>query len=62
MKGGFTVGKLLHEIRCVVIVGEKLSADDADATHSKKVYKVDETGLNYKMLPKSTLATKTKQF
>lgn len=65
--------KLRHGIRHVVIAGEKLSADDNAAKEfvdsfeklvteqnlvPEQVYNVDETGLNYKMLPKTTLAAK----
>lgn len=65
--------KKRHGIRHVIIAGEKLSAD-ADAAKdfvtkfeqfvtehnlvADQIYNVDETGLNYKMLPKTTLAAK----
>lgn len=65
--------KRRHGIRHVVISGEKLSAD-ADAAkdfvkkfedfikennmHPDQVYNIDESGLNYKMLPQKTLAAK----
>lgn len=72
-EGWFHRWKLRHGIRHVVIAGEKLSADDDAAKDfvekflklvsdsnlvAEQVYNVDETGLNYKMLPKSTLASK----
>lgn len=72
-EGWFHRWKLRHGIRHVVIAGEKLSADDDAAKDfvekfqklvsdsnlvAEQVYNVDETGLNYKMLPKSTLAAK----
>lgn len=72
-EGWFHRWKLRHGIRHVVIAGEKLSADDDAAKNfvekfqklvsdsnlvAEQVYNVDETGLNYKMLPKSTLAAK----
>lgn len=65
--------KLRHGIRHVTIAGEKLSADDDAAKDfvqkfeqfvtehnlvADQIYNVDETGLNYKMLPKTTLAAK----
>ena len=66
--------KKRHGIRHVIIVGEKLSADDGAAKDfvvqkfeklvtehnlvADQIYNVDETGLNYKMLPKKTLAAK----
>lgn len=68
--------KRRHGIRHVVISGEKLSADD-DATkefvkkfevfikennmHPDQVYNIDESGLNYKMLPQKTLAAKNEK-
>lgn len=63
--------KTRHGVRNVAISGEKLSADDEAAKEfvlkfkkiveeneltPDQVYNIDETGLNYRMLPKKTLA------
>lgn len=72
-KGWLHRWKLRHGVRHVIIVREKLSADGNAAQDFVKkferlvierdlvpdqVYNVDKTGLNHKMLPKSTLAAR----
>lgn len=65
--------KKRHGIHVAVISGEKLSADQAAAINfreefslfamekgltAEQVYNIDETGLNFKMLPERTLASR----
>ena len=74
--GWFDRWKKRHGIRQIGICREKLSADPAEVKRFQEkffkiveeeeltpdqIYNCDETGLNYKMLPKRTLAPSTEK-